>query len=176
MFGKLFTHRKLFKGDFFLRSGDKLDEVGVVSKGLFRSFIIDKDNNERTISFASEGSIMANDHFIFEKSPGELSYQALEDSELFVVHYNEVVRLLDENKEMNQIYRSLFAKYFMIKTRRETEFIQYNATERLKNLKNSLNVEVSRLPKTHLASYLGITPQSLSRILAQLKKANESVF
>jgi CRP-like cAMP-binding protein len=176
IFEDIVTYRKMVKGDYFLRRGDKSDDVAIVSKGLFRSYIIDVNNNERTISFGAEGNIMANDHYIFEKTRAELSYHALEDSELYIFKYEDIVRQIDEHREINHIFRNMMAKYFMIKTRREIEFIQFNATQRLKNLKFSLNVEPSRLPKSHLASYLGITPQSLSRILSQLKKNNENVF
>jgi CRP-like cAMP-binding protein len=176
LFEDIASYKKFYKGQHFLRRGDQSDEIGIVSEGLFRTYVLDNDENERTISFSPEGSIMANDHFIFEKSSAVLNYQALEDSSLYVFKYQDVVHLIDEHREVNQVFRNMVAVNFMIKTRREIEFIQFNATQRLRNLKMSINVDPARIPKADLASYLGITPQSLSRILAQLKQNNEDVL
>jgi CRP-like cAMP-binding protein len=172
-FEDIFEFKKLYKGEFFVKLGDEIDLIGILTRGLFRSFVIDEEGIEKTVSFAPEGRAFANEAFIFENKPSQLNYQALEDCELFQTRYSLIEKQLDQNLAFGQIFRNLLAVNFMEKTRREIEFVQFNATGRLVSLKNRLNIDLNRLPKAHLASYLGITPQSLSRIFKQLRKEED---
>jgi hypothetical protein len=67
------------------------------------------------------------------------------------------------------IYREVLLGNHMYKTRREIEFVQFNAKERLNFFMNNKRIDVRRIPKTFLASYFGIQPPPLSRLLREIK-------
>ena len=58
---------------------------------------------------------------------------------------------------------------YIFKTKREIEFVQFNAKQRLNKFFNNKRIDINRIPKTYLASYLGIQPPSLSRLLREIK-------
>jgi CRP-like cAMP-binding protein len=173
VFEQIFTVKHVRKGEHFMSEGSKTDEIAVVSKGLFRNYVASEDGLEKTITFAAEGNVLANDHFIFAGKKAKFNYQAIEHSELYVVKYSELVRLLDQDIRLNQIYRNILQEYLMVKSERLIDFLLRDATERLDLFLERSNINPRRLPKGYLASYLGITPQSLSRIFTLNKDSDK---
>ena len=166
----LMTNRKLKKGEHFFQHFDHCDEVAIVSSGLFRIYLTDHEGEEKTFSFIPEKSFIL-DFFLSweENSKTMVSVQALEESEIYTIKYNEFLELMNQNTIWHDIYREVLLKNYMYKTRREIEFVQFNAKQRLKIFMANKRIDVQRIPKTFLASYLGIQPPSLSRLLREIK-------
>lgn len=166
----LMTHKKFKKGEHFFQHFDHCDEVAIVSKGLFRIYLTDSEGEEKTYSFIPEHSFILEFFLSWEQSSRTMvSVQAIEDSELFTVKYKNFLELMNLDSLWAEIYREILLRNYMFKTKREMEFVQFNAKERLNKFMNNKRIDVNRIPKTYLASYLGIQPPSLSRLLRELK-------
>lgn len=166
----IMTLKKLKKGEHFFQHFDHCDEVAIVSSGIFRIYLTDHEGEEKTFSFIPEKSFIL-DFFLSweENSKTMVSVQALEESEIYTIKYNHFLELMSQNTIWHDIYREVLLRNYMYKTRREIEFVQFNAKERLKMFMTNKRIDVQRIPKTFLASYLGIQPPSLSRLLREIK-------
>ncbi len=76
---------------------------------------------------------------------------------------------MQEQPIWNNIYREVLLRNYIFKTKREIEFVQFNAKQRLNKFMTNKRIDICRIPKLHLASYLGIQPPSLSRLLKELR-------
>jgi CRP-like cAMP-binding protein len=168
--GSLMTQKQIKKGDHFFQHFDHCDEVAIVSSGLFRIYLTDQEGEEKTYSFIPEKSFIL-DFFLSwqESSKTMVSVQALEDSTIYTLKYNNFLELMSTNQVWHEIYREVLLRNYIFKTKREIEFVQFNAKERLNKFLHNKRINIDRIPKTHLASYLGIQPPSLSRLLRELK-------
>lgn len=166
----LMTLRKIKKGDHFFQHFDHCDEVAIVSSGIFRIYLTDHEGEEKTFSFIPEKSFIL-DFFLSwkENSKTMVSVQALEDSEIYTVKYSHFLELMNTDRIWHDVYREVLLRNYMFKTKREIQFVQFNAKERLQMFMANKRIDINRIPKTYLASYLGIQPPSLSRLLRELK-------
>lgn len=162
--------RKIKKGEHFFQHFEQCDEIAIVTSGLFRIYLTDQEGEEKTYSFIPQNSFIL-DFFLSwrENSSTMVSVQALEDSELYVFKHGSFTQLIDNHKIWHEIYREILLRNYIFKTKREIEFVQFNAKERLTKFLNNKRIDIARIPKTYLASYLGIQPPSLSRLLRELK-------
>lgn len=165
----LLNKRSIKKGDHFFQHFDKCEDVAFISRGLFRIYLTNNEGEERTFSFIPEHSFILDFFLSNEHSPTMISVQAIEDSELYVINYKRLLYIMKTNPTWSAIYRETLLKNYILKTEREIEFVLYNAKERLNKFINSSNLNLARIPKSYLASYLGIAPPSLSRLLRELK-------
>jgi CRP-like cAMP-binding protein len=165
------TKRVVKKGEHFFQHFDKCEEVAIISKGLFRIYLIDNDGEEKTFSFIPEYGFILDFFLTWDATPSMISVQAIEDSEIYATNYKTFIDIIKKNPTWAAIYREILIKTYMVKTKREIEFVLYNAKERLKKAMDSKDLDVNRIPKSYLASYLGIAPPSLSRLLRELKEA-----
>jgi len=165
--------RSLKKGDHFFQHFDRCEEIAIVSKGLFRIYLIDQDGEEKTFSFIQEKGFILDFFLTWENAPSMVSCQALEDSEIYTINYGKFSELMSEQRVWHEVYREVLLRNYMSKTKREIEFVLHNAKERLMRSMESKHLDVSRVPKTYLASYLGIAPPSLSRLFREMKDSNE---
>ena len=165
--------KSIKKGDHFFQHYDHCDEVAIVSTGLFRIYLTDQEGEEKTYSFIPENSFIL-DFFLSwqENFKTMVSVQALEDSEIYVIKYQHFIELMNTHSIWHEVYREILLRNYIFKTKREIEFVQFNAKERLTKFFSNKRIDINRIPKTYLASYLGIQPPSLSRLLREMK--NES--
>ncbi len=166
----LMTEKSFKKGDHFFQHFDHCDEVAVVRSGLLRIYLTDHEGEEKTFSFIPEYSFILDFFLSWEaRSKTMVSIQAIEDTELLTIKYNNFLELMGSSKVWQEVYREVLLRNYMFKTKREIQFVQFNAKERLNMFMKNRRINVSRIPKTFLASYLGIQPPSLSRLLRDLK-------
>lgn len=170
----LMSHRKIKKGEHFFQHFDHCDEVAIVSSGLFRIYLTDQEGEEKTYSFIPENSFIL-DFFLSWKESSDImvSVQALEDAEVLAIKYASFIELTHQTPIWHEIYREVLLRNYIFKTKREIEFVQFNAKERLNKFFNNKRIDINRIPKTYLASYLGIQPPSLSRLLREIKNQDQ---
>lgn len=167
---QLTTKRTVKKGDHFFQHFDHCDEVAIVSRGLFRIYLTDQEGEEKTFSFIPENSFILDFFLSWEETSNTMvSVQALEESEIFCFKYNHFLELMNHSRGWHEIYREVLKRNYIFKTKREIEFVQFNAKERLQKFASNKRIDIQRIPKTYLASYLGIQPPSLSRLFRELK-------
>lgn len=154
----------LKKKDFFVMQGDQCKYLAFVNSGCLRAFHTDSNGNEFTMYFAFLNWWTGDKTSFYSGTPSRFSIQALEKSEVFRADKTNWEKALDTIPA--------FEKWYRVKTRKSYEAAQQKlidthsetAEEKyLKLLKNSTEI-VQRIPQHYIASYLGIKPQSLSRI------------
>jgi CRP-like cAMP-binding protein len=163
--------RRLSKKDIYLREGDISTEVAFTVSGLLRCFYIDKRGNDVTKYFCFEGSSISYNGYILTE-PSKYYIEALEDCTLIAIDYLSFEALIKDNLFWLNAIKKIQDEILIYKEKRESSFLLENATERYINLiKNRPDIE-ERIIQSYLASYLGISPVSLSRIRNKLGKIN----
>ena len=168
-FENIFKRVEYKKKDYFIREYSEDDKIALVESGLMRIFLLNKKGEEKTHSFIAEGGFTLNHFWIYEKTPSPVNIQAIENSVLYETTSAKVQELLLREKPIEELYRNLMIRNWMFKLKREMFFVMYDASERLENLDEFPFIDVDRIPKGQLASYLGIKPQSLSRLTKKNK-------
>jgi len=168
----ILTLKKIKKGDHFFQHFDECNEVAIVSSGMFRIYLTDSEGEEKTFSFYPENSFIL-DFFLTNevKVKTDVSVQAIEDSEIFTLKYSSLLALMETNRVWHTVYREVLLRNYIFKTKREIQFVQFNAKERINRFIKNGRFDFERIPKTYLASFLGIQPSSLSRLLREFKES-----
>ena len=165
----IFKPKLLKKDNFFLQEGEKSTEIGFITKGIFRSYYIDKIGNDITKYFYKEGGILFS--YVAHLCQNESKYyiQALEDSEILVAKISDFEKIVEGNYELRLFYKKMIDSALIMKEEHASSFKLLNSMERYKQFLALYPSLEKRLKQCHIASYLGITPVSLSRIR---KKSN----
>jgi CRP-like cAMP-binding protein len=139
--------------------------VYFITKGVARIYYF-KDGIDITESFAFEENIIARIESLFTGKPSRKAIQVLENAEIIAINANELFRLYDAFPEIERLFRKIFEAAY-VETVNRIESIQFHtAEERYQTLMEQAPDIIKRVPLKHIASYLGITQQSLSRIRA----------
>jgi CRP-like cAMP-binding protein len=145
--------------------GHTCKTIYFVNKGVARIYYY-KDGIDITEGFYFENDIIARVESLFTGKPSRKAIQILEDAEMVAIDANALFKLYDKFPEIERLFRKIFeAKY--VDTVNRIEGIQFHtAEERYKALLNEANDVLKKVPLKYVASYLGITQVSLSRIRA----------
>jgi CRP-like cAMP-binding protein len=166
---KLFQTSFLKRGEFFVRAGEMPKTIGIIMSGILRLYYVDSDGNEYSKSFCTENSFVAAYSALLLQQPSRLFIQALEDTKLMIADY-AVFRELSTMHPCWQSLNSKIAEFLFIKKeKRESSLLLDDATTRYLNFQAEYPGLETRIKQHHIASYLGITPVTLSRIRAQLR-------
>jgi CRP-like cAMP-binding protein len=165
----LFKIYTLERGHFFVRAGDVPKTIGFAISGILRLYYVDRDGNEYTKSFCAENSFVAAYSALLLQQPSRLFIQALEDTKLLIADYS-AYQVLSENHACWQALNCKIAEFLFIKKeKRESALLLDDAKTRYLSFQEEYPGLETRIRQHHIASYLGITPVTLSRIRAQLK-------
>lgn len=136
-----------------------------IKKGALRIYYF-KDGIDVTESFEFENAIVARAESLFSGKPSRKAIQALEDTVLVAISSPDLFKLYDAFPDLERLFRKLFEEAY-VKTVNRLESLQFHtAEERYQNLLNDHPGILKRVPLKFIASYLGITAVSLSRIRA----------
>lgn len=164
-----FKPKTLHKGDFFLKTGRYSDKLGFVQTGIVREFIY-MDGKEVTKWVSTKGYFVVDlASFVFNQ-PARWNIQALTDCELFVIEiadYQKLGQLVSQWAELEKLF---IAKCFTVLEDRVLQHLCLSAEERYEQLFNFNKELFNQVPLQYLASMLGMTPETFSRIR---KKATE---
>jgi len=143
--------------------GHTCKTIYFVEKGLARIYYF-KDEIDITESFFFENSIIARVESLFTGKPSRKAIQILEDAEIVAINANQLLKLYDAFPEIERLFRKIFETAY-VDTVNRIEGIQFHtAEERYKALISEAPNVLQRVPLKYVASYLGITQVSLSRI------------
>jgi CRP-like cAMP-binding protein len=160
---------RLAKNEYFLMAGDVPEYIGFVRSGLLRLFYIDIDGVEANKHFCLENTLAISYSAFLQRAESRFYIQALEDTELLAIDHQAYRDLLDGHICWQTVARKLAEMLFILKEKREFEFLLNDAQTRYQQfLKDYPGLE-NRLSQYHIASYVGITPESLSRIRSNLR-------
>ena len=150
--------------EFFLKEGQVSNQIGMVTKGLLRSFIFDDMANEITTAFYPEGSLIISFESFNNRVPSKENIRAIEDSELMVISFEKQKELYRLIPAWNQICKDLADANSRKMMERANQFQTMSATERYRKFCADNPDILQRVTLGHIAAYLGINIATLSRI------------
>jgi len=154
----------LKRNDFLVNQGDINTNLYFVEEGSLRVFI-DDDKGEHTIRFGYKNSIITVlDSFLIEK-PTSFYIQALKKCELKVISKANYMRIINSKKEYEEIWMNLLESFMYQQIEREIDLITYSPQKRFERVFKRSPQVFQEIPQKHIASYLRMTPETLSRIL-----------
>lgn len=164
----LFIPKKLRKKRFLLHDGDPCIYTTFVEKGLLRSFRIDDKGNEHILQFGLQGWWVADLYSFLTGEPSEYNIEALEDSELLLITKPSWDKLLHEVPAFEHYFRILIQNNLIATQRRLMGTMSTTAEERYNKLLQEFPDIAQRVPQHMIASYIGVTRETLSRLRSQL--------
>jgi len=164
----LFIPKKLRKKQFLLQDGDPCVYTTFVEKGLLRSFRIDEKGNEHILQFGMQGWWVADLYSFLTGEPSEYNIEALEDSELLLITKSSWDLLLKEVPAFERYFRILIQNNLIATQRRLMCTMTTTAEERYRKLIQDFPDIVQRVPQHMIASYIGVTRETLSRLRSQI--------
>lgn len=154
------------KGEDLQQIGNRCKNIYFVESGILRVFYL-KESQDITESFEFAHSFVARADSLFDSKPSRKGIQALANSRLVAIDSQALFALYDQHHDLERFFRLIFEKAY-IETVQRLESIQFHsAEERYLNLIQSPEQIIQHIPLKHIASYLGITQVSLSRIRAK---------
>lgn len=154
----------LEKGDYFIRAGEVPTSLAFVNSGLFRYVYIDVEGRQFTKGFMPELSILSSYSAMLRKTQSTYYIEALEPSEIVVFDYSGWLKLKETNHCWDRFLIAMLEKGYMKKESRERELLLLRAEDRYRIFLNEFPTLESRVKQHMIATYLGIIPESLSRI------------
>jgi CRP-like cAMP-binding protein len=146
--------------------GHTCKTIYFIKKGVARIYYF-KDGIDITESFAFDNNFIARVESLFTGKPSRKAIQILEDSEIIAINANQLFKLYDKFPGVERLFRKIFEAAY-VETVNRIESIQFHAAEeRYQTLIEQGPDVITRVPLKYIASYLGITQQSLSRIRAE---------
>lgn len=161
--------RAVEKGDIFQHIGDETKNAGLVLSGIARCYYVDKDGNDITRGFSIKGTLCM-DEGLFGYNESLCEWEALEETTLMIFSAEKMKKLIFENERLKNAYILLLENALRYKIYRENGFLVENATERYIHFRKLYPEICSGAAQRHIATYLGIAPESLSRIRKALKE------
>ncbi|GAB1541248.1 Crp/Fnr family transcriptional regulator [Scytonema sp. NUACC21] len=168
----IFYPLSLPAGKFFICPGEIPTQIGFIVSGILRLYYVNNEGIEFTKSFCQEKDFVAAYSALILNKPARFFIEALEDSLLLVANYQSYQQLCNEHPCWQIIEHRFVEALFIKKEKREGELLLDDATTRYKKFLMEYPTLEHRAKQYHIASYLGISPVSLSRIRKALK-ANE---
>jgi CRP-like cAMP-binding protein len=169
-----FIAYSLCRNDYFLRAGKISHDYFFLEKGFMRSFAYDTNGNDVTTNFYGESQVVFEVSSFFNRIPSQENIQALTDCEGWVIKYEQLNQLFHGLPEFREFGRHLLVRGFAALKLRMLSMITETAEERYERLLNT-NPEIFRYaPLKYIASFLGITDTSLSRIRKEFSKNKSS--
>jgi CRP-like cAMP-binding protein len=164
---ELLTKAELKKGDILYNEGDICSDIVLVTKGMLRQFYF-KNNKDITEHFSYEGSVLICIESFLKQEPTKLMAEALESSTVYLLSYNKLKRYIEQFSEINKFYRKIL-EYSLIISQQKADSMRYeSAVERYNKLLNKQPEVIKRAPLSYIASYLLMTPETLSRVRSQI--------
>jgi CRP-like cAMP-binding protein len=164
-----FQPRTLAKGDFFLKAGEINKHVGFIKNGLVRYFV-HKNEEESTFLFTKENEFIADYQSFNKNTPTIQNIQAVEDCDLLVINYADVQHIFKNTKHGNLLGRIIIEHRFDVMVNHLLSIYLQNQEERYKHFIATYSDLAQRIPQYLIASYVGVKPESLSRIRKRLVK------
>lgn len=162
--------RTVSKGEILLRAGDICKNTFYVEKGLLRFYSIDTFGKERIIQFAPEGWFVSDRSSIYFNEPSEYFIDAVEETSVIVMDENFSCDLGSESPEYTRYLEQILQKHIRFLQKRINLLIGATVEERYLDFIKSYPNLTARVPQWMIASYLGVTPEGLSRVRKELVK------
>lgn len=161
----LAERRDLNKGEMLIHQGQVSRYIVFVAKGMLRQYYF-KNGKEVTEHFSYEGCILMCIESLLKQEPTRLVAEALEPSTVYLLPYDRLLKLSEDIREINIFYRKIL-EFSLITSQIKADSWRFETARERYNLLMKTHPEViKRAPLSHIASYLLMTPETLSRVRA----------
>lgn len=165
LLGEVLIRKEINKGDTVLNEGEVCNNILFVAKGMLRQFYY-KNGKDVTEHFSYEGCIVICIESFLKQESTRLMVEALEPSIVYQLPYDKLQQLIETSAEVNRFYRKIL-EYSLIVSQIKADSWRFEAARERYNLLMQYHPEViRRAPLSHIASYLLMTPETLSRVRA----------
>lgn len=164
--------RQFKRGDYLLRMGEQCGHSFFIERGLLRQFTVDEKGKEHIIQFAPENWFIADYESVHFAEPSSYFIEALEDTSVLLLEESFVLELAKTNPTFISFNNKLLYSYIRALQKRVTQLQSTSAEARYLDFVEMCPDVMLRVPQVMVASYLGITPESLSRIRKSLAERN----
>lgn len=163
LFSSKLTTKFFKKGEIILKEGDTEIFLSFLEDGIIR-FNIPREDYDMTFGFVFSGNFFSAYDSFLTQSPVTYNVEAISNCTIHQISYADLQKIYADTKVGNHIGRLASEQLFLIKIRRELSLLQETATERYLKLLQERPELIREIPLKYLASYIGVRPQSLSRI------------
>ncbi|MFY7840775.1 MAG: Crp/Fnr family transcriptional regulator [Lacibacter sp.] len=165
-----FRPRLYRKKQFVLQEGDVCNQKNFVVRGCLRMYKIDEQGTTHIIQFAAENYWILDLGSFHSEQPSSLTIDAIEDTVVLQINQKDLIALYLSAPKFDRIFRVLIENSFVGLQKRLLQNISSSAEERYQSFLETYPHLLNRLPQTQIASFLGITPEFLSRLRNKLSK------
>jgi CRP-like cAMP-binding protein len=169
-FLSLFQEKKLKKKQFLVHENEFNKSTAFVVKGCLRSYSVDRNGFEHIIQFAPPGWWIADMASVISNQPGKLNIDALEDTEMMILTREDQLKLFEKIPKFERFFRILTENSIAANSHRLIDYMGLTAQERYFTFCNRYPMLMKTLPQKQIASYIGVTPEFLSKIKAEFFK------
>jgi CRP-like cAMP-binding protein len=166
--------KRFRKGAYLVQEGEVSKYMAFVTSGCLRSYGVDKKGEEHIVQFGLEGWWISDLYSFLTGKPGRQYIDALEDSDVLLIDSVTYEKLCTTVPKFERYFRILLQNNYIATHRRVLSSISLSAEEQYLQMLEEYPTVVQRVAQRHIASYLGITPEALSRIRNRLAKSGKS--
>ncbi len=159
-----FQPRLYRKRQFILQEGDVCNVVSFVVSGCLRLYKVDQAGATHIIQFAMENWWVSDMGSFYSRKPSEMSIDAIEDSTVLQIKHDDLLDLYTKAPKFDRLFRVLVERSLVGMQERLLQTISSDATVRYEFFLKQYPDLANRIPNTYIASFLGITPEFLSKI------------
>lgn len=166
----LFKEKHIPRKKFLLRSGDLAQYSAFVVEGCLRSYAIDKNGYEHILQFAPENWWISDMYSVVRQTPSELNIDALLDTKVLILQRTCQVSLFDRIPKLERYFRILTENALAASNHRTIDYLTLTAKQRYEKFCSLYPTIINTIPQKAVASYIGITPEFLSKLRAERLK------
>ncbi len=161
---KRLKERRIKRKQFILQEGDVCGHYNFVLEGCFRMYKVDEKGNEHNLQFAVEGGWIADIGSFHSEKPSELYIEAMEQSAILQITKADLLYLYTTHTVFDRIFRVLVENAFINMQKRVLQNISATTEERYLDFLKSYPKLINRISNVQIASFIGVTPEFLSKI------------
>lgn len=170
IFHSRLKHRNFKKKTLLLSQGEICKFEAYIIKGCVKKYYIDQNGDEVILQFAVEDWWISDIGSFSEQKPSNLFIETLEDTEVLIIDYESKQQLFQEIPKLERVFRIMMQRAYSVLENRFYATVAHSAEARYLEFLDKYPNIPQRVPQQQIASYLGITPESLSRIKSNLFK------
>lgn len=164
------SEKTINAGEILLNQGKTAKDIAFIEYGLFRQFYINDDGKEITRCFCKENSITTSYKSLITQQESDINIQAIEESKLITISLESIKKLLKTDLFWQQFGRLAAENEFIISESHNRFLKDLSATDRYLKILNNDKKLLQRVPLKYLASYLQISPETLSRVRNKISR------
>jgi CRP-like cAMP-binding protein len=169
-FNSLLKEKKIKRKQFILRENEICINSIFVTKGCLRGYNIDQNGFEHILQFAPPDWWIADMYSLITHRPGNLNIEAIEDTEVLLLARKDQEKLFIEVPSFERFFRILTEKSLVANRQRILDNMSLTALQRFETFCHQYPTLIEQLPQKLIASYIGVTPEFLSKVKAEYFK------